>query len=99
MTGLQQTNKVVEISWWFAAVGLTAVPKPVSLLLLFPEDFRGEPVTGNISIWALEGFPLTARRGGSLAKSSILSVHSLGLINVGLWACSPMLQAPGEISV
>ena len=42
--------------WWVAAVELTAAPKPVPLLPLFPEDFGGEPVTGPRSIWALVGF-------------------------------------------
>ena len=34
----------------------SAATKPVSLLLLFPEDFGGEPKTGPASIWALECF-------------------------------------------
>ena len=39
---LQHSNKVVETSLWFAAVGLMAAPQPVPLLLLFAEDFGGD---------------------------------------------------------
>ena len=67
---IQHSNKVVEVSWWFSAVALTAEKTPVQMILLFPEDLGGDRVSGPSSIWALEGFRLLqdvgeARRGAA----------------------------------
>ena len=53
---IQHSNKVVEFSWWLAAVALTARPKLVKIALFFTEDCGGDQEAGPTSIWALEGF-------------------------------------------
>ena len=53
---IEHSNKVVEFSWWLAAVALTTRPKPVKIALFFSEDFGGDQQAGRTSIWALEGF-------------------------------------------